>query len=95
MSVDPGAFIWRYSLRTRLRVLLGTLSRYTDNTMSVSLGTAQVSYSLLTSVDTGSPIGIVVTKIVSTQNTLIETDVTNYTMTSSNVVSLAGASALS
>jgi hypothetical protein len=72
---------------------LGTLSRYTDSTMGVSLGTAQVSYSTLTPVDPGSPIGIVVTtKIYDTQNTLIETDVTNYTMTSSNVISLAGAS---
>jgi hypothetical protein len=72
---------------------LGTLSRYTDSTMSVSLGTAQVSYSLLTPVDPGSPIGIVVTiKIYDTQNTIIETDVTNYTMTSSNVISLSGAS---
>jgi hypothetical protein len=73
---------------------LGTLSRYTDSTMSVSLGTAQVSYSLLTPVDPGSPIGIVVTtKIFDTQSTLIETDVTSYTMTTSNVVSLSGASA--
>jgi len=74
--------------------MLGTLSRYTDSTMSVSLGTVQVSYSTLTPVDPGSPMGIVVTtKIFDTQNTLVETDVTNYTMTSSNVVSLAGASA--
>ena len=73
---------------------LGTLSRYNDSTMSVSLGTAQVSYSTRTPVDLGSPIGIVVTtKIFDTQNTLIETDVTNYTMTSSDVVSLAGATA--
>jgi hypothetical protein len=73
---------------------LGTLSRYTDSTMSVSLGTAQVSYSTLTPVDPGSPIGIVVTiKIYDTQNTLIETDVTNYTMTSSSVISLSGATA--
>jgi hypothetical protein len=73
---------------------LGTLSRYTDSTMSVSLGTAQVSYSTLAPVDPGSPIGIAVTtKIYDTQNTLIETDVTNYTMTSSNVISLSGASA--
>ena len=73
---------------------LGTLSRYTDSTMSVSLGTAQVSYSLLTPVDPGSPIGIMVTtKIFDTQSTLIETDVTSYTMTTSNVVSLSGASA--
>ena len=73
---------------------LGTLSRYTDSTMSVSLGTAQVSYSTLAPVDPGSPIGIAVTtRIYDTQNTLIETDVTNYTMTSSNVISLSGASA--
>ncbi len=73
---------------------LGTLSRYTDGTMSVSLGTAQVSYSTLTPVDPGSPIGVVVTtKIYDTQNTLIETDVTNYTMTSSGIISLSGASA--
>ena len=73
---------------------LGTLSRYTDSTMSVSLGTVQVSYSTLAPVDPGSPIGIAVTtKIFDAQNTLIETDVTNYTMTSSDVVSLAGASA--
>jgi hypothetical protein len=73
---------------------LGTLSRYTNSTMSVSLGTAQVSYLATAPVDPGSPIGVAVTtKIYDTQNTLLETDVTNYTMTSSNVVSLAGASA--
>src|SRR6202034_4341782 len=40
---------------------LGTLSRYTDSTMSVSLGTAQVSYSTLAPADPGSPIAIAVT----------------------------------
>jgi len=74
--------------------ILGTLSRYTDSTMSVSLGTAQVSYSVMAPVDPGSPIGVALTtKIYDTQNTLTETDVTNYTMTSSNVISLSGASA--
>lgn len=73
---------------------LGTLSRYTDSTMSVSLGTAQVSYFVMAPVDPGSPIGVAVTiKVYDPQNTLLETDVTNYTMTSSNVISLAGASA--
>lgn len=76
---------------------LGTLSRYTDSTMSVSLGTVQVSYSVpLAPVDPGSPIGVAVTiKIYDTQNTLIETDVTSYTLTSGNVMSLSGASAQS
>ena len=73
---------------------LGTLSRYTNSTMSTSLGTAQVSYSVMAPVDPGSPIGVALTtKIYDTQNTLIETDVTNYTMTSSNVISLSSASA--
>jgi hypothetical protein len=73
---------------------LGTLSRYTDSTMSVSLGTAQVSYVVMIPVDPGSPMGVVITtKIYDTQNTLLKTDVTNYTMTSSNVISLSGASA--
>jgi hypothetical protein len=73
---------------------LGTLSRYTDSTMSVSLGTVQVSYSTLTPMGNGTPMDIVVTtKIFDTQNALIETDVTKYTMTASNVISLAGASA--
>ena len=73
---------------------LGTVSRYTDSTMSVSLGTAQVSYSVMAPVDPGSPIGVAVTnKIFNTQNALVETDVTNYTMTSSNVISFASATA--
>jgi len=73
---------------------LGTLSRYTNSTMSVSLGTVQVSYFVMAPVDPGSPIGVAVTtKIYDTQSSLIETDVTNYTMTSSNTISLSGASA--
>jgi hypothetical protein len=73
---------------------LGTLSRYTDSTMSASLGTVQLSYSVMAPVDPGSPIGVAVTtKIYDTQNALIETDVTNYTMTTSNVISLSGGSA--
>jgi hypothetical protein len=73
---------------------LGTLSRYTDSSMSVSLGTVQLSYSVMAPVDPGSPIGVAVTtKIYDTQSTLIETDVTNYTMTTSNVISLSGGSA--
>jgi hypothetical protein len=73
---------------------LGTLTRYTDSTMSVSLGTVQVSYSTHTPIDPGSPIGVVVTtQIYDTQNALIETDVTTYAMTSSSVISLASGSA--
>jgi hypothetical protein len=73
---------------------LGTVSRYTDNTMSVSRGTAQVSYTVQAPVDPGSPIGITLTdKIYDAQNALLETDVTNFTVTSSNVISFVSASA--
>jgi hypothetical protein len=73
---------------------LGTLSRYTDSTMSVSLGSVQVSYLVMAPVDPGGPIGVAVTtKIYDSQNALVETDVINYTMTSSNVISLSSASA--
>jgi hypothetical protein len=53
-----------------------------------------VSYSATAPVNPGSPIGVAMTtKIYDTQNALIETDVTNYTMTSSNVISLSSATA--
>ncbi len=73
---------------------LGTINRYSDSTLSVPIGTAQVTYSLLAAVDPGSPIGVsVTTRIYDTHNMLTETDVTNYTMTSANVLSFASASA--
>ncbi|HEY2464182.1 MAG TPA: hypothetical protein VGI32_08985 [Steroidobacteraceae bacterium] len=60
---------------------LGTLSRYTDKTMSVSLGTVQVSYSVMSPVDPGSPIAFSFTyQIYDTHNTLTETDVMTYGM---------------
>lgn len=73
---------------------LGTLSRYTDSTMSVSLGTVQVSYSTQMPMEMGGPIGIVVTtQIYNAQNMLVETDVTSYSMTSSNRITVTSASA--
>lgn len=73
---------------------LGTVSRYMDMTMSVSLGTAQLNYAVMAPVDFGSPVGITLTnKIHDPQNALTETDVTKYTMTSGNVISFVSASA--
>jgi hypothetical protein len=73
---------------------LGTLLRYTDQTMSVSRGTVQVTYQIMAPVDPGSPIGIVLTsKAYDTQNALEETDVTHYTMSSANVISFVSTSA--
>ena len=74
--------------------LLGTLNRYTDGTMGVSLGTAQVSYQTMTPVDPGSPMPVLVTvKIYDTQDTLIETDVTTYSLTSANDMAFVAATA--
>ena len=47
-------------------------------------------------VDPGSPMGIAITsKIYGPQSDLLETDVTNYTMTSANVISFSSATAQS
>lgn len=73
---------------------LGTVLRYTDSTMSVSLGNAQTTYSVTAPTTTGGPVGITITvKIYDTANALVETDVRNYTMTSSNVISFVSESA--
>jgi hypothetical protein len=73
---------------------LGTVLRYTDQTMSASLGTAQVTYSILTPVDPGSPMGIIITtKIYDAQNTLQETDVTKYVLTTASALVFTSASA--
>ena len=67
---------------------LGTVLRYTDSTMSVPQGTAQTTYAITAATTQGGPLGIAITtKIYNTQNALLETDTTNYTMTSSNVIS--------
>lgn len=71
---------------------LGTVLRYTDSTMSVSQGTAQTTYAVTAATTQGGPLGIAITtKIYNTQNALVETDTTNYTISSSNVISLVSA----
>jgi hypothetical protein len=74
--------------------ILGTISRYKDNTMSVSLGTSQLSYTVSAPVDSGSPVSVAITsQIYDTSNTLVETDVTTFTLTTSNVLSFVSAKA--
>jgi hypothetical protein len=73
---------------------LGTINRYTDNTMSVTLGTAQLSYTVSAPVDSGSPVSVAITnKIYDTTNTLVETDVTTFTLSTSNVLAFVSATA--
>jgi hypothetical protein len=74
--------------------ILGTVSRYTDNTLGVSLGTTQVSYLVTAPVDPSGPVAVAVTnQIYDTQHNLTETDVTSYSLTTSGVLSLVSASA--
>jgi hypothetical protein len=73
---------------------LGTISNYTDSTMSVSLGTTEVTYSATDPVDPGSPILVKVTNLnKDPMGTVIETDVTSYTLTGSGILTLTSASA--
>jgi hypothetical protein len=95
-DVAQTPFDWPTSITGASGGPLGSVLRYSDKTMSVSTGKADVTYSVLAPVDPGSPIGITLTtKIYDTQNNLVETDTTKYTMTSANVISFAGATAQS
>jgi len=73
---------------------LGTVSRYTDSSMGVSLGTTQISYAVSAPVDPAGPVSVQFTdKIYDTQNTLIETDTNTYSLPSSSVLSFISATA--
>ena len=73
---------------------LGTVSRYTDNTLGVSLGTSQLSYTIKAPVNASAPATVEITnKIYDTKQALLETDVTDYSLTSTNTMLLVSASA--
>ena len=75
---------------------LGTISNYTDSTMSVSLGTTEVTYAVTAPVDPGSPVLVKVTNLnKDPMGTVLETDVTSYTLTGSGILTLTSASAQS
>jgi hypothetical protein len=71
-------------------VVLGTLSRYTDDTQSVVLGTTQVSAGLLlATVDGKGPEVVQFTyKVYDTSQSLVETDNFNYYLSEDNVLTL-------
>jgi hypothetical protein len=71
-------------------VVLGTLSRYTDDTQSVVLGTTQVSAGLLlATVDGKGPEVVQFTyKVYDTSQALVETDNFNYYLSEANVLTL-------
>jgi hypothetical protein len=74
-------------------MLLGTLSRYSDSTLSVALGTVQVSVAVtLIPVDPGGSEVVQFTyKVYNTNQALVETDTVNYNLTENNLLSLNSA----
>jgi hypothetical protein len=91
-DVAQAQFEYPTSIQGGMSGTLGTVLRYTDSTMSVPQGTAQATYAVTAATTQGGPLGIAITtKIYNTQNALVETDTTNYTMTSSNVLSFVSA----
>jgi hypothetical protein len=73
---------------------LGTISNYTDSTMSVSVGTTEVTYAVTAAVDPGSPVLVKVTNVSKDpMGNVTETDVTSYTLTGSGILTLTSASA--
>ncbi len=74
--------------------VLGTLSRYKDSTLSVPLGTSQLSYVATAPVDPASPLSVAITdKIYDANNTLLGTAATTYTLTSANQLTFVSATA--
>jgi len=91
-DVAQAPFDYPTSIEGGMSGTLGTVLNYTDSTMSVPQGTSQTTYAVTAATTQGGPLGIAITtKIYNTQNALLETDTTNYSMTSSNVVSFVSA----
>lgn len=70
-------------------MLLGTLNRYSDNTLSVPLGTTQVSVAVQSApVDPGSPEVVQFTfKVFDMSQALVETDTISYSLSAASVLS--------
>ncbi|MDP9007787.1 MAG: hypothetical protein M3N91_03610 [Pseudomonadota bacterium] len=73
--------------------MLGTLSRYSDSTLSVALGSVQVSVAvMLIPVDPGSNEVVQFTyKVFDTSHALAETDTISYVLTENNLLSFYSA----
>jgi hypothetical protein len=73
--------------------MLGTLSRYSDSTLSVALGTVQVSVAVkFIPLDPGSPEAVQFTyKVYDTGQALVETDTVVYNLTENSLLSFDSA----
>ena len=92
-DVAPAPITYPTSVMAGSSGVLGTVSRYTDSTLGVALGTAQMSYAIKAPVNTSSPATVEFTdKIYDTKSALVETDVTDYSLTTANAMLLVSAS---
>ena len=73
--------------------MLGILSRYSDSTLSVALGTVQVSVAVMfIPVDPGSSEVVQFSyKVYNTSQALVETDTVSYNLTENNLISFNSA----
>ena len=91
-DVAQAAYQYPTSIEGGMTGILGTALRYTNSTMSVSLGTAVTSYSITAPSTQGGPIGVQIeTDVYDTKSFLVESDSTTYSMTSGNVMSFVSA----
>src|ERR1700689_4641782 len=92
-DVAQAAFPYPTAVMAGSSGVLGTTSNYTDSTMGVAQGTTQVSYAVTAVSGSSSSVMVAVTdQVYDTQSTLVETDVTNYSLTDAGVLSLVSAS---
>ena len=92
--VAQTAFTYPTTVMAGSSGVLGTTSNYTDSTVGVALGTTQVSYAVTAVAGSTSSVMVAVTDQISdTQSNLLETYVTNYSLTDSGVLALVSATA--
>ena len=92
----PGGFLGEIvGVEYDVAQVLGTLSRYPDSALSLSLGTIQVSVKVvLAPVDPGSPEQVqFMFQIYDTAQSLVATATFNYNLTPTSVLSFAAAAA--
>jgi hypothetical protein len=91
-DVAQTAFTYPATVMAGSSAILGTTSNYTDSTMGVAQGTTQVSYAVTAAAGSSILVMVAVTdQVYDTQNTLLETDVTNYSLTDGGVLSFVSA----
>jgi hypothetical protein len=92
-DVAQTAFTYPTTVMAGSSGILGTASNYTDSTMGVAQGTTQVSYAVTATAGSSSSVMVAVTdQVYDTQSTLVDTDVTNYSLTDAGVLLLVSAS---